>query len=462
MRLHFRIWIVFSLLFVIMASILYILIIDLYEERTLEGKESLTLNQGASIVERLRGTYPKFPERTMAYLNTYGERLNIRLLIIDSQGQIRHDSFEQLQGYVELNLPILEKEGPLPRTKYTETHNYGYVQHTLLPLYDSYLLMVEDINTLYEDIRSFQKSILLLIAIAMIIFFIISYFIASWFSTPISTMIFEMKKITRHHRSFTFQYKRNDEIKELVEAIKTMVHQLNEYEKRQRQFLSASSHELKTPLTTMQLISENLPYVREDAPRHQEFVNDLALQINHMKEMVNHLLNINRSWDQPLTIEAITTTEMKEHIERHFQHIANDRNISLDYQLDELKLHGDRQLFFQAIDNMITNAIRYSSANTSITITVQKADQHTITLSICDQGIGINKDDIPYLFDPFYRATEAIDWNEDGTGLGLTLVKQMVDRHEGKVEVQSTPGEGTCFHIYLSAKKSSKMKVLNE
>ncbi|WP_216831864.1 sensor histidine kinase [Alkalihalobacterium elongatum] len=457
MKLKYQMWLLFSLLFVVMGVALYYFIVAAYEERVIEGHENITISQGASIVERLQGVYPKFPERTAGYLSTYSNRLDVRLLLIDVQGQVRYDSYEQLAAGTIIDIPILRAENPLPRTTFKETSNYGYVQHTLLYLEENqpvggYLLMIEDVNILYEDIRSFQSWMIFVIGTAIIIFFILSFGIASLFSRPISKMITEMNKISRHNRSFKFRHHRKDEIKDLSVAIEGMVQQLNQYEQRQRQFLSASSHELKTPLATMQLISENLASVRESPEDHEEFVADLMLQIDKMKQMVNQLLDMNRAWDRSLRKEPLEASEIKKHIHKHFQHVCESKKIKLDFILEDVLIHVDLASFFQVVDNIISNAIRYSPSNTTITVTLTKAEKDKVELFICDEGIGISKEDLIYVFEPFYRTMDASEWSQEGSGLGLALVKQIIEQHGGTITAQSTKGKGTCFQITLCNK----------
>lgn len=453
MKLRNRLWVMISVLFVLLCLGLYILIVQAYEQRMLASKEEVSITQGLSIAERLGGTYPRFPERTQGYLTAYSKRLEARLIVLSNEGLVQFDSFNRLEPGTKLAVTILQEPGAEARSVFTKTTAYGYVQHTLIPLNQTsvsgYLLMVEDVNLVYEDIGSFRRWILILMAFTLAIAFFICYWIASWFTRPIHQIINEARQISQHHRSFTYQYRRRDEIYDLVEAIRTMVNQLNQYELRQRQFVSASSHELKTPLATMQMITENLPAVREDPDLHHEFIQDLSLQIDRMKEMVENLLQINRIWDQPLMKENVAAEKIKAHINHQFQHLAAGKNIELCYDMAPLAIHVDPNLFFLAVDNLVSNAIRYSPEESTVTIRLNSVDKTHTIFSVCDQGIGIKKEEIPYLCDPFYRSQEAMEWNQEGSGLGLTIVKQMVDRHNGQLKVESSPGKGSCFHLVL-------------
>ena len=454
MKLRNRLWVTVSLLFTLLCLGLYVLVVQAYEERMLMAKENISIAEALSVAQRLQGTYPRFPERTKSYLQAYSQRFQARFLIVSPDGSVLYDSYGRIAPQTKLDVAIIKASRKGPVSRFIKTSTYGYVQHTLLPLDETKpegdaLLMIEDVNLVYEDIRSFRRWILLLVTGVIAATFLVCYWIASWFTRPIHDMIRALRSISQERRTFDFQYSRRDEIRELVEAIRAMVNQLNRYEERQRQFLSASSHELKTPLATMQLITENLPYAREDEALHTEFVHDLATQIERMKGMVERLLEANRLRDLDIKREPLTSEEIKKHIEEHFQPLARQKHLALSYDLEPMTIQVDRQLFFLAIDNLISNAIRYSPPQKTVTVRLKSVDGKGWTLSICDQGIGIPEEDLPYIFDPFFRSRKAGEIYREGSGLGLTLVKQVVDRHGGEIQVESSPDKGTCFHLVM-------------
>lgn len=455
MKLHVQLWLVFSLLFLVVCAVLYWVISDAYEDRVLQGREQLSIAEGLSVVERVRETHPRFPERTRGYVQAYSDRFDTRILIIDYQYAIVFDSEQILPAGRTLALPILDTDiMSLPRSVFIQTSSFGYVQHTLLTLQEGnldqgYLLMIQDVNVIYDDIRSFQNWMLLLLGATIILFFFLCYWISNWFTAPIARIIKRMEQMTPQNRNFQFAYRRNDEMKQLVQAIESMVGQLNEYDRRQRQFLSVSSHELKTPLATMQLIAENLEHTREDEATYAEFVGDLQLQLDKMKQMVQQLLQMNRYWEIELEFAPLSSADWQEHIQENFQHMAEHRGVRLRYDFDELSFHVDHELFFRGMDNILSNAIRYSPEDTDLLVELRKQSASSIQIRVQDQGIGISPKDLPYLYDPFYRSNEATEWNQEGSGLGLTLVKQMVDLHKGEIKIDSVSAQGTTVTVTL-------------
>lgn len=460
MKLHLRLWIVFSLIWIAGSAILYVFIVNIYNERALESQRQTALSQGYTITGRISGLLPTFPERAEGYLDYYSSLFNIRLLLLTPEKKLTYDSFNILRPDETLSLAILSSQADLPNSMYVRTTSYGFVQYTLFPidhrLTSGYLLMIKDVNLVQVDISKFRNQVLWILGIATAGSFIIFYLIASWFTEPIRRMISYLQRITPQNRHFTMKYKRQDEIGHLVEEIKQMVHQVNVYEQRQRRFISTSSHELKTPLTTMQLISENLPSLRESEELHREYINDLQVQIDKMRHTVQGMLDVYRLADQPLQPTDIAVSDIVDHINEQFQHVADNKHIHIVYRTEVTSLYVDKDLFLRGLDNLVSNAIRYSAENSDIRITFARNKANQVVCSVCDQGIGIEEQDIPYIFEPFYRSSQAMGWSQEGSGLGLAIVKQMVDLHGGQIEVRSIWGEGTCIDMTFRNKSVTR------
>ncbi|WP_209121322.1 cell wall metabolism sensor histidine kinase WalK [Alkalihalobacillus sp. BA299] len=451
MKIQYQLWLIFSSLFLIVCFVVYMFVLSTYEQRLQEGYEQIAIAQGTPIIDEIKDTYPYTPNRSIGYLQRYSEQVNGRLIMLDHNKNVYADSYQQLKSNTSLNLTILERD-TAPGSLFIKTDPFGYVQYTLFPFQKldnkGYLLMIQKADQLYTEVKAFQKWMVYTLLIALAVFFFISYFVSTWFSKPIREIIFHLKKITPQKRSFSVKHRRNDEVKELINALQNMVEELNLYDERQRRFLSTSSHELKTPLATIQLILENLPYVREKEETFDEFVQDLSFQVQKMKQMVDQLLHINRIWDKQLNKNKLHTQDIQRHLLRSFQHIAQDKQIVLDFDFEPVHLFVDRALFLRGLDNVVSNAIRYSPKGQSVEISIQQ-DKGNIQISVCDLGIGISKEDLPHIYEPFYRANDATAWNQEGSGLGLTIVKQMIELHKGSITIDTVQNEGTCIHLFL-------------
>jgi signal transduction histidine kinase len=420
-----------------------------------EGQSNLITSQGVAVIEKVSGTHPKFPERTKGYLQYYSDKLDARLLLLDTDKKIVYDSYEEFDKGMSLNSNLIGQLDTKDSQIY-KTDSFGYVQYTLLklPTDSGFLLIIKDINSIYKDISNYKNWILSITSVIVIIFFILSYFISSWFTKPIRELTMKLRLITPNKREFNMNYKSNDEIGNLIVTINNMVNELNKYEILQKQFISSSSHELKTPLATIQLISENLPSVKYKEELFDDFLNDLSGQVDKMKKIIDQLLNLHKDWDKKINKSSYDLSLIKEHILHQFEYLADSKQINIIFEIDQGHIQVDTDLFLRGLDNIISNALRYTPSGGEVTVTVQyKINQCQI--KICDNGIGIQKEDLIYIFEPFYRSNDAIQWNSDGTGLGLSIVKQMVELHNGEILIKSNPGTGTCVEIMLYFKNDT-------
>lgn len=455
MKIQHRLWLIYSVLFIFISTSVFMVISNRYERHLQMGSEQIALAQGITLLARIKDTYPYQPNRSIGYLRTYSQQFNNRLIVLDQDKKVFADSFGQLAQQAVLNLTILEtKDNQKTITEFYNTRDFGYVQYTLLPFTtdiqnEGYLLIVSEANQLYDEIKSFRLWVIQIMIIAIVAFFIVSYFVSKWLSAPIRKIIINLKQITPHSRTFSMRYKRKDEIKELIKAIEEMSERLSLFDERQKRFLSTSSHELKTPLATIYLILENLPYVRENEVLYSEYVQDLSFQVKKMKQMIEQLLQMNEMLDLGLQKEKVNEEDIKNHLKQSFQYISEDKGTSLEFDFEPVDLYVDKALFLRGIDNLVSNAIRYSPNNHPVKIML-KDDKDEIKISIWDQGIGISPEDVEHIFEPFYRSNDASAWNQEGSGLGLYIVKQMVELHKGRIEVNSQPGKGTEINLFFN------------
>jgi signal transduction histidine kinase len=447
MKIQYKLWLLLSAVFIITSFTLFIVLSNNFKQHLQSGYETIALNQGNRVLKEVKDTYPDSPIRSVGYLRIANQEFDGRIIMLDQNKRVFADSFSQLKEDTVLELDILKTEIKTGSLFY-QTDEYGYVQYTLISFEEQetkgYLLLIEDVNQLSNELKALQNWMIRALILALFLFFFISYFVSTWFSKPIKQIISRLKGITPQKRQFSLKYKRRDEIKELIDAIHNMVEELNLYDVRQRQFISTSSHELKTPLTTMHLILENLPYVRENEDTYKEYVQDLSYEVDKMKTMVEQLLQINRLWDKKLEKESITSSEMKEHLIQSFQYLLQEKNINLEFKLDSVGFKVDRTLFLQGIDNLVSNGIRYSNQNGTVLIILKSNKlNNNIDISIHDQGIGISSNDLSHVFEPFYRSNDATAWNSEGSGLGLFIVKKMIELHKGSIMIESEPNIGT-------------------
>ncbi|MDT0687189.1 sensor histidine kinase [Autumnicola psychrophila] len=217
------------------------------------------------------------------------------------------------------------------------------------------------------------------------------------------------------------------------------------------EFIALASHELKTPLTTikgyLQLLGQ-----KESDPLSERFLNKSISQVNKLNTLVEDLLNMSRIEAGKLdyNIEVFDLKEMLRDIAETFSHSCKSHQIIQKISEVSALVEGDKQRIEQAVNNFLTNAVKYSPGANKVFLTLEVGER-TAKVKIRDKGIGLTKEQQDQVFSRFYRAenTKGIS----GLGLGLYLTKQIIDRHSGKIEVKSEEGKGSEFSFTLPLKK---------
>jgi len=184
----------------------------------------------------------------------------------------------------------------------------------------------------------------------------------------------------------------------------------------------------------------------------------VALLINseskRLARMVEIFLNVERlsAGQMELKRESIPVAEMVALCVERTRPLAELKHIGIDLRPigGELELTGDRELMEYACYNLLTNAVKYSPQKTEVTVTGVKEGSH-VRISVQDQGIGMDQKEVKQIFHKFYRTKKAEESGEAGTGIGLSIVQQIVEQHGGEIEVTSQPGAGSCFTLVLPA-----------
>ena len=243
-----------------------------------------------------------------------------------------------------------------------------------------------------------------------------------------------------------------------ISGLVAVLHDTTEQEKEERErrlFVSNVSHELRTPLTSVKSYLEALDEGALSEPVAPDFIKVSLDETNRMMRMVTDLLHLSRidNATSHLDVELINFTAFITFILNRFDKIrAQDEEkkyeIVRDYPITSVWIEIDTDKMTQVIDNILNNAIKYSPDGGKITVSMKTTDDQMI-LSISDQGLGIPKEDLPKIFDRFYRVDKARSRAQGGTGLGLAIAKEIIKQHNGFIWAKSEYGKGSTFTIVL-------------
>ncbi len=341
--------------------------------------------------------------------------------------------------YYEVN-DIKKEASKLVYALKLDTNKYMFISTPLVPV---------------GTTRNILRSQLIIITIIIIILsFVLSYFMAKRFSKPITELSNNAKELSRGNFNNKIDTKSNiDEINELASTLDYTRRELAHTDELRRDLMANVSHDMKTPLTMIKAYAEMInelhrndvkkrendsKIIVEEADRLSLLVDDI-LDLSKMQSNINEL-NI-EEFDLVLLINNILKRYEIFSLEEKYKFIFNTNNKKVLVKADKKKIE-------QVIYNLINNAINYVGTDKEVVINLTNKDN--IKLEIEDHGSGINKEDLPYVWDKYYKNKKKHKRNKIGTGLGLSIVKNILEQHKYEYGVNSTPDICTTFWFIIT------------
>lgn len=232
---------------------------------------------------------------------------------------------------------------------------------------------------------------------------------------------------------------------------------LRQLENARRDFVANVSHELKTPITSIKGFVETLREGAIHEPEHaRQFLDIISRQVERLSQIIEDLLNLSRIEQEAeagkILLEGRRLRGVMQAAVQACAARAAEKQIKVEVDCPEnLRARINSPLLEQALTNLIDNAIKYSDPGSLVWVEAAKEDRKTVVIRVRDQGVGIAPEHLPRLFERFYRVDPGRSRKVGGTGLGLAIVKHIAQAHGGRVTVESTPGQGSVFSIYLQA-----------
>ncbi|RLB70189.1 MAG: hypothetical protein DRH04_04010 [Deltaproteobacteria bacterium] len=330
-----------------------------------------------------------------------------------------------------------------------------FINYPLLD-YQKKVRGVIQVGTSLEYVQASMQNLLLilLISVPTLIFVagLAGYFLAGKALKPIRDIATTTRHITANNldERITVEVAKDD-IGQLSQTINQMLDRLSQAFLKVTQFSADASHELRTPLTILRgEVEIGLRGDRSAAEYRDILVSNLE-EIERMSKIVSDLLLLSRSdmGQEVLSRESVDLRDVVQELINQLAMLAEQKDIVLTGDVQPVPLvSGDKLRLRQMAANLIANAIRYTSEGGRVNVRLEAVEQG-VKLVVEDTGIGIPEADLPRIFDRFYRVDKARSREEGGSGLGLSIVKWIVDAHHGDITVESVVGEGTTFTVVL-------------
>ncbi len=317
------------------------------------------------------------------------------------------------------------------------------------------LLLIAPVQDTVDSLNEIQLQMLGVFFLALLVVLVTAGLITRVITRPVAALSAGIEHMGRGDYQHRVHVSGRGEMAQLAEAFNQMSEQIRSLDEARNQFVSNASHELKTPLATIKILVESMMY-QDDMPSElrTEFLNDINKEIDRLSSVVSDLLTLVHIDSHKLRLrrEMMVFAETVRESAARLAPLAKKREQTLDVQItDSCEMFADSGKLGQVCYNIIENAIKYTPDGGKITVRLKKSGRDAV-LEISDTGVGIPPEDLPHVFDRFYRVDKARSRDTGGTGLGLSIVQQIIRLHAGSIQVFSEVGKGTTFVVQLPVK----------
>lgn len=309
------------------------------------------------------------------------------------------------------------------------------------------LFVRADTQRQFGEMRMFLAVLLVLL---LLVSFVLVPLSTRFIVRPVRALTGATKKVAAGNYHLQLPIKRRDEIGELARNFSQMSQSLEQMEEKRQEFVSNVSHEIQSPLTSIQGFSQTIrteDLTREERDYYLEIIEKESNRLSILSKQLLTLSMLDKETEGPEEASFSLSDQLKEVISTtRWQ--WQEKELALDLALDHVMIEGDPKLLYQVWMNVLTNAIHYTDPGGTINVQVNPK-KNEVEVVISDTGIGIEENQIPHLFDRFFKVDKSRDRAVKSTGLGLSIVKKILELHRGTIMVESTPGEGTTFRMVL-------------
>lgn len=305
----------------------------------------------------------------------------------------------------------------------------------------------------FRELKDLQKILIIGFFLSVILSFIVGWKFSNYMLMPLRNVIKSVKKIKAENLHLRLDVKQGmDEMSQLAETFNNMLNRLETAFETQNNFISNASHELRTPLTVISGEVELAMKAEDDSKKQQQALTKIKDEAERLENILTSLLGLAQSGfngkNQPW--EQVRIDELLWEVINSIKQIHHDHKIEVDLSKlpedeKQLTLRANKNLIKLAISNIVNNASKYSN-NNIVNIAIE-SNQHVISISVTDRGIGIPQGDIQHIFEPFYRASNTNDFK--GYGVGLPLSLNIIRLHRGSIAIKSQEGVGTEIKVLL-------------
>lgn len=455
-KLSSKIWLLIVLFLSATVLFMYIFTNFLYEQLYVEDSKTTMVEIGEKLQTKYKGG--KVTDELIAEIENYAAYSNIEIFAVRNP--------RELSACVPFDIDYDTLIGPTERQQLlagNEVTKIGYEKRferqiisVILPFTDQNRL--EGIIYLYYPLAKIselaKEEVILLITGAVMFLIIAAFFVYQGtrrLLQPLANLQQAVNQMAAGDYQTRVEVTSKDELGSLSSAFNQMASSIQQEDEAQKSFLATVSHELRTPISYVKGYSEAIQNGLIDEHKRDEAIQLIARESARMERLTNELMQLARKDEagQSIVADPLVLAETIRDALSLLEQKAKAKNIQIDQRLDEeLIVIGDEEKLKQVFINIVENAIHYSPENARVIIESKQINQE-VQINIIDEGIGIPSEDLPHLTERFYRVNKARSRSDGGSGLGLSIVDQIVKQHQGSLKINSKLQQGTSVIVTL-------------
>lgn len=447
----------YSLIIILTFSILGFVIINNYKTRSI-GMEEGRLFETANIVA---DTYKRNLDDIIfnrMLVRSYANQADARILILDDSKSVVVDSFNTYLNKRVNNEEIRSALKGVAKSGLYSGNN-GQVMQLAVPIRLNTGLQTEIIgavlvsasmNSINNDVEDLKQDIIKISIVALAIALFLTAITATGLTGSFRSLTTGVEKIASGQLGYQIEKRGKGDVGRLISTFNDMSDKLYSIEKNRRSVINSISHELRTPLTSINALIDSLLIGDNSVETYNEYLEDIKGETQRMSELINFLTGSIKLEEISLNLSWVNISDLIGETIKFISPYARSNNVEINSDLEEnIYLNCDKDKVRELVLNLIENAIKYrdrSKKNNYVNISLEK-QQSKVTIRVEDNGLGIDEENLKNIFNRGFRVLEHTLPDTEGYGIGLSLVKNIVDRHKWTISVNSSLGTGSIFKI---------------
>lgn len=301
------------------------------------------------------------------------------------------------------------------------------------------------------------KTIILASLWVMLAALVAVYFITEMITKPLNDMRNAVKNFASGDYTVRIPVKGSTEIAELASAFNGMAESIEASEKMRNTFMANVSHDLRTPMTTIAGFIDSILSGAIPPEKHEYYLNVIATEVRRLSRLVSQLLDISRlqAGDRKFNMQPFDVCEMARQILISFEQKIDAKRLDVSFECDSDNMFAvaDRDAIYQILYNICDNAVKFSYEGGKLALNISRSEDEKLLVSVYNEGQGISEEDLPYVFERFYKGDKSRGLDKTGVGLGMFIAKTIIDAHHQTISVDSEYGKYCRFRFTLAAAK---------